>query len=257
MMKLKVSLFLALSCTHFDFIASDQGSRQNSKELLAPDTVVSPENSSFQTQSTPYSETRYSLWTAAGKTNTSYLVERDEDGSLAATLQEDPTRAKTLYYRSMRERSGKDLLDERNQERLKTIIEIGKKYSKNLQSVEVKTAQPKLELDQDIATTFRPQQEQALLTLLSQQKNELAKLRLERKTAEQLAETIYNQGVETMKSRAAIMSHNYSYLKKQSKHTENLIGDANKKEPYKTIQSFSALLDSIPAESKKDNAENA
>jgi len=271
MMKLKVSLFLAMSCTPLNFIASAQGSRQNSQEIpvaIAIDLETSssqnqstptsaariePESSSPKNQPIPFSVLRYSVWTAAGKTNTSYLVERDEDGSLAATLQQDSTRAQELYRRATRERFGKDLSDERNQERLKIIIEIGKKHSKNIENAE----KNKLELDPDPAKGFRAQQEQAFLALLSQQKNELTALRSERKAAETLAASIFNQGVETMKSRAAVMSHNYNYLKKQSKHALPLIGNADKQDPYKTIQSFSALLDSIPTQAQKDNTEKA
>ena len=240
-MKLKISLFLAISCTTLNFIASDQGSRKNSKDNLPAAAIAEISNS--QIKPIPYSELRYSVWTFAGKTNTSYLVECDGDRSLEATLEQEPIRAKTLYTRSIGERFGKDLLDERNQERLETVINIGKKYSKAVKNAE----KNKLELDEDIAKGFRPQQEQALLALLSQQKTELEGLRINKKAAEQLALNIYNQGIEKMKARAAIASHNYAYLKQQSKHTQNLSCSSDKKEPYKSIESFAALLDSIEA----------
>ena len=232
-------------------------SRKNSKESIstAAAAIVS-ESQNSPNKPAAYQEFRYSLWTFAGKSNTSYLVERDQDGSFATTLEQEPIRAKTLYNRSINERFTKDLLDEHNQERLEAIIKIGKKYSKNIIKAEKAlttsqsqaTCQPKLTLDQDLATGFRTQQEQALLGLLSQQKTELTRLRTERKTAEELAAFIYNKAVETMKDRAGIASYNYAYFKKESKHTSNLISNADKKDPYNTIQTFEALLDSIPAQ---------
>ena len=255
-MKFNVSLFLTISCTTLNFIASDHGSQIKLQDTLPAAAAATVEISNPQVKPVPYSELRYSVWTFAGKTNTSYLIECNADGSLGATLEKEPIRAKTLYSRSIGERFGKDLHYERNQERLETVINIGKKYSRDLKNAEKTTTQPKLELDQDIAMQFRPQQEQALLALLSQQKNELEGLRADKKAAEELALNIFNQGVEKMKARAAIASHNYAYLKQQSKDAHNLSYNADKKEPYKTIESFTALLDSIPAQAQAAQEKN-
>jgi hypothetical protein len=235
-------------------------SRKNSKETIstAAAAMVS-ESQNSPNKPAAYQEFRYSLWTFAGKSNTSYLIERDEDGSFATTLEQEPLRAKTLFTRSIDERFKKDLVDEHNQERLKTIIEIGKKYSKKINETEKaltssqsqKIAASSLTLDEDLATVFRAQQEQALLTVLTQQKIELKQLRTERKAREDLAAFIYNEGVEKMKDRAAILSHNYGYFKTESKYAQSLTSKADKKDPYQTVQAFESLLDSLSEQKDK------
>lgn len=127
----------------------------------------------------PYSEALYSFSTAAGKTNTAYLFDRDQDGSLQPTVQKDPVRAQTLFNRSMSERvEQRDLSNIENQTKLKKIIEIGRKYSEVIDKATKKITKNRgmhLELDRNIASRYRTEQEKAFLNYLKLQKLSISK----------------------------------------------------------------------------------
>jgi len=127
----------------------------------------------------PYSETLYSFSTAAGKTNTAYLFDRDQDGSLQPTVQKDPVRAQTLFNRSMLERvEQRDLSNIENQTKLKKIIEIGRKYSEVIDKATkavTKNTGMHLELDRNTASRYRAEQEKAFINYLREQKSSTSK----------------------------------------------------------------------------------
>ena len=118
-----------------DFNVSATLSRSNSVISLPDEKDTDKPAVSTSSAKAPYSELHYLTTHLAGKgrSNTTYLQQRDQDGSLLPTLEQEPVRAQNLFHSAFSDRFSKpNIEDEENQSRLATIISIGKKYSKML-----------------------------------------------------------------------------------------------------------------------------
>ncbi len=224
MIKNSCLLIMVISCMHVHIFSSDNGQKSialmqhstsftdlQAQALSRSHSITSlpDEHQSIQystdtsTLKTPYSELHYIAMRLAGKgqSNTTYLLARDQDGSLLPTLQKEPVRAQNLFNSAFYDRfnqTNKPMIeDEENQERLAAIIRIGKKYSKRLCEYtaisadydsddsddltpfyrsdsqlisHISTAMTKLELASNLAETCLPLQQKALLQKLTYQK---------------------------------------------------------------------------------------
>ena len=238
-MNLKPVFLLVSVCVASHIFSSDSGEHGKKKSKITPPSSPATKEKSAVTPSAQ-STTGTHLWygtarVVGGKTFTAIFNEKYASGKLKGDLIADPTTAVGDLNSAVRERfKDRDPLDSTNQEKIYNIF-------KATQAVSNETS-IQLELAKALAAEYNALQKESLEKIVAQHAivDQPAFIK-KRDDAIALANNTYDEEMKTLLTFANHVATSKRYLHLKAEDSSQF--DMQKLDHYKTIQSYSALLE--------------